>query len=230
MRSERRIGTLLLVLLGASSVSAQEPGDGLLQIPSLEAVVVRAVEQSPRVRGQEALTRKNEHLLDRARRTWTDNITIGGQALYGSYGNDILNTTNLGITAGVSIRMSIFDLVGRRSDIASWTEEVNFSRVREAELRLEERQYVIDLYSRLTLARRLVVVRSEAWQAACAHQQMADAQFGTGDIPIAELARVTEIAAKARSDYETARSEYLNAYQKLESLVGMPLDELAAEQ
>ena len=61
-------------------------------------------------------------------------------------------------------------------------------------------------------------------------QQMAEAQFGTGDVPIAELARVTEIAAKARSDYETARSEYLNAYQKLESLVGMPLEELVSEQ
>jgi outer membrane protein TolC len=214
----------------ASAAKAQDVEESLPPIPELDAVIERAIEHSPRLRGKQALVRKNRQLLERAQKTWMDNVTFGAQAMYGSYGNEVLNTTNLGLTTGVSIRLSLFDFTGRGNQIAAWEEEVAVSRSQEDEAVLEERQYVIDLYSRLTLARRLVVVRSEAWQAACAHQAMADAQFIQGDIPIAELARVTEIAAKAQSDYETARSDYANAYRKLEVVTGTPLASLVQAQ
>lgn len=222
-----RTGALALTLLTAvPGVAAQDADAALPPIPELDAVLERAVEHSPRLQGQQALVRKNQQLLERAEKTWMDNVTFGAQALYGSYGNEVLNTTNLGLTTGVSIRLSLFDFTGRSNQIAAWEEEVAVARSQEDQVVLEERQYVIDLYSRLTLARRLVLIRSEAWQAACAHQGMADAQFNQGDIPIAELARVTEISAKAQSDYETARSDYIAAYKKLEVVTGSPLHSL----
>jgi len=214
------------VLTVAPNIEGQATHDELPPIPNLQVVVERAIDNSPRLRSQQALVRKNRQLLDRAQKTWMDNVTVGAQALYGSYGNELLNTTNLGLTTGISIRLSLFDFIGRGNEIAAWEEEVAVSRAKEDEVVLEERQYVIDIYSRLTLARRLVVVRSEAWQATSTHQEMAEAQFRQGDVPIAELARVTEIASKARSDYETSRSQYLNAYKKLEVLVGAPLTSL----
>ena len=55
---------------------------------------------------------------------------------------------------------------------------------------------------------------------------MADKQFAQSDITIADYSDILAIASKADSDYEIAKRDFYNWYEQLETLVGIPLENL----
>ena len=188
------------------------------------------VAHSPRVKIQDALVEKGRAELNRSRLEWLDGFFGGVSSTYGSYGNATLDEIAMGVQGTVSVRFSVFDLLGSRTRRAAFREELEVARQKREEVRTEEQRWVIDLYYRLDLMGRLVAVQAEARQAAGVHLQMAEAEFTQAAIPVSELARVSEIAAKARADYESARSAYLSLFAQLENALGVRLAELLSSQ
>jgi hypothetical protein len=52
---------------------------------------------------------------------------------------------------------------------------------------------------------------------------MAEKEFNEANIPVAELSRIIEIAAKAATEYEVAKQEFYKNIKLLENLVGIKL-------
>jgi outer membrane protein TolC len=206
--------------LGADSLG------GIPPIPPLDQVLAVGLRHSPRVRSWEALERKTRHELERERKEWLDGISVGATTTYGSWGNDILNQTQTGTVVGLTVRWSLFDLFGRGDAVGVLREELVATEAKTFEVMEDERADLISLYTDLRLAERLVAVNGEAAQTTAAHREMANAEFTQGDIPVSELARVTEISTKAKALFETAVSEYMKRYKLLENRIGVSLESL----
>lgn len=212
-----------------------QPGDGEVDVmhvspqdalPPLDKVIRQALQFSPRLGYQKALVAQKSAELQRTRRGWMDGIIAGVSTTYGSYGNTVLDEINAGMTAGFTVRMSLFDLFGQKSKARIFQQSVNMASHKREEAAMEVKQVIISMYNRLELHRRMVRIKSSAYQAADVHRQMAESEFAQGDIPVSELARVAEIAEKTRAEYENARFEYVNAYAQLENMIGASLSTL----
>ncbi len=207
----------------------QESENHDLVLPPLQAVVDQLLAFAPRIAEEEALFNKNEQLLDRASKSWLDGISFGVQTTAGSYGNNTLNELNLGVNAGASIRLSLFDILsqGDQKKAFKWQLEISRQMVRKAQV--EETQYVTGIYRLIELAKGQLEVRADAWRASQIHREMAELEFANGNISVAELARVSEIEAKSHADYLAAVSEYRSWYDQLGVRIGAPLSSLLGQ-
>ena len=219
--------TLFLAAVLGAPAGAQ-PADDLPPLPTLDVVLDAVHRQSPAVRYAAATVAKNEAQLDRTRAAWTDHVGVNVGATAGSYGNALLDNLGLGATVGVSVRVSLYDLVGRRHEARQAEAELAQARARQAEADEELDLVVIALYRKTELAWRLVGVRSGGLESARTHRAMAAAEFVQGDAAVGEMARVDQIAAEATAAYETARTDYLTAYDQLDRLCGGTLATLTA--
>ena len=220
---------LLLVALAVPLRADAQPDAGLPSLPTLDAVLDAVHRQSPSIRYAAATVAKNEAQLDRTRRAWTDNIGVNVGATAGSYGNALVDELAVGTTVGVSVRVSLYDFLGRRHEARQAEAELAQAVARRAEADEELDLVVIALYRRTELAWRLVGVRSGGMESARTHRAMAEAEFVQGDVAVGELARVDQIAAEAQAAYETARTDYLTAYGQLDRLCGGALSQLTAQ-
>ena len=184
--------------------------------------------QSPALRYADATVAKSEAYLDRTRRAWTDNVGVNVGATAGTFGSALVDELAIGTTVGVSLRVSLYDLVGRRHERRQAEAELAQATARRAEADEELDLVVIALYRKTELTYRLVSVRSGGMESARTHRAMAEAEFRQGDVAVGELARVDQIAAEASASYETARADYLTAYSQLDRLCGGALSTLAA--
>lgn len=220
---------LLLLAALAASAQAQTSVGPLPPLPPLDAVLGAVHGASPALRYADATVAKNEAQLDRTRRAWTDNLGVNVGATAGSYGNALLDELSMGATVGVSVRLSLYDVVGRRHEARQAEAELAQAVARRAEADEELDLVVIALYRKTELAYRLVGVRSAGLESARTHRAMAEAEFVQGDVAVGELARVDQIAAEATAAYETARTDYLTAYGQLDRLAGGALAALTAQ-
>jgi len=225
------MGALLVLLLQAGSplqAGAQTASltDSLSALPPLNRVIEAAVQNSPRAGETRALLEKNKQLVDRASKIWMDGITVGVQSTAGTYGNTNIDQLNVGHTAAASIRFSLFDLFAQRDQkkIMRYELEVSREMIRKAEL--EETQLIVGMYHRVENALRQVAVRADSWRSSQIHREMAELEFSDGNITVAELARVSEIEAKAHSDYLAAVADFRSWYGQLEVRAGVPLSSL----
>jgi outer membrane protein TolC len=225
---------LLLAVPLAPSAHAQDaaggatPGDGLPPpLPPLAVVLRHAVDEAPELRVQDAIVRKHRHEMKRARRAWMQGVSAGVSATAGSYGNTAVDAVVMGQTARVGLSVSLYDLFGRASDAGVFAERLAAAELdRDVIARRIERE-VIDRYHAVVAARALVAVRSDAFAATQMQQTLAETAFGEGAMPLEEVARVTEVASKARAEHVTARVAYQQAVAQLEARLDVPLSALA---
>jgi outer membrane protein TolC len=220
-----------LLALALVAPTAAQPGP-LPALPPLSLVIDRVAAHSPALAYAAATVEKNEAQLGRVRSAWTDNIGANIGATAGTFGSALADEVAIGTTVGFGVRVSLYDVLGRRHERRQAAAELAQAEARQAEAEEELALVVTALYRKTELAYRLVDVRSGGMESARAHRLMAEAEFGQGEVPVGELARVDQIAAEARAAYETARADYLSAHAQLDVLCGGCLGEgavLAAE-
>lgn len=222
------LATMVIMLgWGARPAKCQEVAlDSIPKLPSLEVIINQAKLFAPSIAERRALVRKNEEEVNRVSKNWLDGISIGVQSTAGSYGNRVIDEVNVGMQTSVSIRFSLFDIFSQQDQnkIAAWGLQISREMVRKAEV--DEIQVIVRLYNLVDESRQQVTVRADSWRSAQVHREMADIEFTNGDITIAELARVSEIEAKSKSDYISATSAYRSWYGQLEVRIGIRLSEL----
>ena len=84
---------------------------------------------------------------------------------------------------------------------------------------------VIETYNDLLLFQRLIGIQAEAMQSAELAMEMAEERFRRGELSMDQLGTYIELQAKYKTAYETMRTAFNNAYNKLERLVGVPFSE-----
>ncbi len=195
----------------------------LTALPPLEEVLDAAVDHSPLLKQQEAEIRLDEYQVNRERQAWTRALRVGGSYQYGQFGNITLDQLNQGYSIHVSLGISLYELMGRDNRINMIQEELESSRQRKEFLKKEVKTRIIEFYHAARLARRLLLIHSQAKNSAQLNQQMAEKEFIEGETPLSDMARITEIATKATIDFETAKSDYQMKLKQLENWVGIPL-------
>lgn len=201
----------------------------LAPLPSLDVVLVAARSYSPRLRMEAAAVTQAGADLRGSRALWLQGITFGASTNYGSTGNATLDEVTLGTQTTIGVRLSLYDLFGRRYDVRAQEARITQAREQEQVVQIEEDRFVTQLYHEVVLAERLLGVRSEALQAARSHYAVAERAFSRGHLSVADLAQVTQTKAAAEATYESASAEYRNAYAQLELVVGASLRALAEE-
>lgn len=201
----------------------------VIVLPSLDEVINLAQRHSPQVRMQEALIRKNEQAIDVQRVQWLDGIGVdlqlgtGNQALMVQQATgqvDAFSNINNGYRAAVNVRVSVFDIVGRKNWVKMAHYEKQVAVEKRAVAEEELATFVITKYYAIQTAQHLLKIKSETKQATQLNRQMAEKEFNEGNIPVAELSRIIEISSKAASEYEVAKQYLYENLRILENITG----------
>lgn len=203
-----------------------------LRVPPLDTLVAIALRTSPMIKSQEALMRKNAYMIKSEKRQWSDAIAtditagMGNQSLLvqqptGEVTN--FNNFNNGYRVGATMRISLYDLFGRKNEVGMAVSEFEESRHRKDIIARELTTHVTDLYYSLVASQNILKIKSEAKYATSLNRAMAEKEFNEANIPVAELSRIIEISSKAATEYELAKQEFYRNIKVLENLVGTKL-------
>ncbi len=207
-------------------------------LPQLETLIATALKHSPLLKKQNSEILRDAYEVKRIKKYWLDALSVGTSYQVSTAGQIIMDQMNQGYAVSAldqenkgylltfSLRFSLYDVWGRNNQVKVAYHELQ-SAVHQKDIYAQQiRQQVIFLYNRLKRALKLLAIRSEARQAAEVHRQMAEKEFVEGEIPVSELARVTEIEAKAIEGFETVQIEYMEAFQQLENFIGQKISTL----
>ncbi|MBN2636621.1 MAG: TolC family protein [Prolixibacteraceae bacterium] len=214
------------------------------QIPPLHVLIDSAIEHNPLVDFRDLQIILNRCKLRAEQSYWMRNIGIQADVRYGTFNVFSTNTaegqtpdltatqnvqTNYGI--GAYIKFPLQDFINRKNQIEMARAEMAQAESMLEQQRREVRQMVITQYNDLVLKQRLLRLRLDYNETSLINLQMAETQFRNGVIPISEYSRLSEMAARSQSDYETVRVEFITAYLILEEIVGYKfMNELTIEK
>lgn len=140
------------------------------------------------------------------------------------------NTSGLqlsnGYRAGVDVRISLFDLFGRKHQIR---QAVANQRAAEAQLdvlELQLRQQLITLYQDMITSQQVLKVRLLDEQASLAAYRIAEAELQKGTITATAFAASTTQYAQTKSLSEQLKGDFLKQVHFFEALMGVPIQRL----
>lgn len=202
------------------------------KLPPLDTLISIALRNSPMLKMQESMIQKNAYLIKNERAQWTDGISTD---ITGGFGNQSLlvqqptgeitnfNNFNNGYRAGATLRVSIYDLFGRKNQVGMAINEYEASRHKKEVLAREINAEVTSLYFILIASQNILKIKSEAKYATSLNRAMAEKEFNEANIPVAELSRIIEISSKAATEYEIAKQEMYKNLRIMENMVGIKL-------
>ncbi len=221
---------LFLYAQGSVTVEAATMIDNPYQLPPLELVLQHAMKNSPVLITQTALIDKREFEVKSAKKEWITGINISLGTQFGSYGNSVLDQINIGYKGGLSINLSLYEILNRNNHVKVFEQNLIIAQGEKDELRQKLKEGVISQYNRLLLLHKLVQIRNEAKETALMNQLAAEKEFLAGELLISELASVNQITAKARVEFESSRMELQNQIMQLEELAGVKFSEMQDEK
>jgi outer membrane protein TolC len=114
MKSQSLI-LMLFVVVGRLSAQADPAAgpDSMKTMPSLATVVKYAVAHHPVVQRDQASVRRSEAELNSVQKRWLDGLSLDAGFQWGSYGDQTVNTLLLGSRVGVTVRLSLWDILSQ---------------------------------------------------------------------------------------------------------------------
>jgi len=212
--------------------------DGLtVNIPRLEILIEHAIRKAPLIKQQNDLIRVQENITKSKKYEWLDYIRPLAEIKYGStdyvyigasqggvVSGDVMTTTRYSI--GARIEMSVFDGVdlSRKEKIEQIKVDVEKGKLEQIEhmIRLE----IIRLYNDIIAFQKILGDKSRYKVDQAANMSMATEQFNKSEIPLAELARISQMNKEAQDEYEIAYKNFSTTWMLLEEMVGVKLKTL----
>ena len=226
--------------LFSCTANAQDAKPLVRALPPLETVLSWAEKTSYRVKEQEMMSLEKQESIAIAQKKWMDKVFVDLGAQRSNNGA-VLNVSNSltdgdvnslsfqnlnSLRTGLTVRLSLFDGLGRKHLIQEAAFRKQASDYRILYLKQEAQQTITSLYKDIALMGRIIGIKAEKQTMLQLQKQLAEKEFKQGQIHLSELARVSELAANARIDFETALNEYDKAFSALELLVGVSFDSL----
>jgi outer membrane protein TolC len=224
----------------AAMIVLDEKKDLQDQMIPLDSIIFLALKNSPSVKFQSDLIETAEAQLTYYKRAWSNNIV--GFVNYSSGNQSLLTADNTAASAvssnqvtsgyrvGVQMNIPLFEFLGRKAKLNTYKTQLNSTVDKKAETTREIEQVIIQTYYSLLYYNNLLSIRSEAKQTVINQYGIAQQQFKDGLIDIAELSRLKSIEVNARADYEEAKREFATLYFQLESMVGVPFQQLIRQK
>jgi len=200
--------------------------------PPLPDIIDSAIKHNAAVRYRNLEIEVRASNVTTQRNAWLRNLGVQGDSRYGTIdafstnangvSSNISNTTSkqLNYAAGVYVKIPIFDLVNRKTQIKQAKNELeeakNLAEVQEDEIR----QLVIKQYQDLLLRQKLLSIKSLNLGSATVNMEMVEKEFRNGVIPIAEYVRLSDMTSRIQSEYEIAKSDFLLSKKLLEEIAG----------
>ena len=230
---------LLLTMMAASPahVAAQSvpDKDNTLNLPPLADLIDSAVKHSASVQYRNLEISVRESGLRSQQNFWYRNMGLQADTRYGTYDNFLTNTTSqstslLNSTSiqfnygfGVYMKFPLVDLLDRKNQIKQAKTQIEEARMLAEAQQDDIRQIVIKQYQDVLLRSRLLNIKAHNLSTARVNLDMTEKEFRNGLVPVTEYARITEIATRAETDYETGKTEYITSKLLLENLIGFKL-------
>lgn len=203
-----------------------------LKIPPLDTLIALALRTSPTLKMQESLMRKNTYLIRSEKSKWTDALATDITAGFGNQSllvqqptGDITNFNNFnnGYRVGATLRISMYDLFGRRNEVEMAVSEYEESRHKKDMLAREIISEITSMYYMLIASKNILQIKSDTKHATALNRNMAEKEFNEANIHVAELSRIIEISSKAATEYEVAKQELYKNIRIMENMVGAKL-------
>ncbi len=204
------------------------------RIPALDALIDSAIANSPylKFRNAEIEVANYKFLNDRSQ--LLRNIGFSVEARYGRFSNYSENyigpiSTSTGGTlsdqfqygAGAYFKLPLYDLTNRKNTNKLAKKEIEQAINHRNELIHEITRDIIVQYNDLILRQKLLKIGSDNMLTSEMQLKMAEKQFMNGSLPLGEMARMMDINARAKMEYEQQKSAFLTAYGLLEIAVGL---------
>lgn len=141
-------------------------------------------------------------------------------------GSDAIGQIANGYRVGVDLRLSLYDLIGRKHQIKQAQANYRAALVQKETLELQIRRELITVYQDMITAQQVLKVRLFDEQASLTALRIAEAELRKGQITAAELANATNRYAQTKSISEQMRGDFVKNVRQFEALIGLPIQRL----
>lgn len=206
-----------------------------LLIPSLNQLVDSALMHNGMVNYRKLEINAKESNLKSKRRNWTRNFGIQADTRYGTFNNFSTtsgnnstvnlasNTKQLNYNVGFYLKIPIFDIINRKSEIKQAKSELAQARSLVKSQEGELRAMVIRYYEDLKLKQNVLELRASNLGNARVNMEMVAKEFKNGLIIISEYVRISDMTSRIAVEFEKAKSDFFISKKLLENLIGFEL-------
>ncbi|WP_080239147.1 TolC family protein [Spirosoma rigui] len=232
-----------LVSFGASSGLADDTlyldidQDIAVQLIPFDELAKVAYQHSPYIKYQNEITNGLSASTDLAKAQILQNIggyanySTGNQTILASGGSVRPGESTLGQIAngyrvGVDLRVSLYELFGRKHQIRQAQANYRASIVQKESVELQLKQQLISVYQDMITAQQILKLRLIDEQASLAAYRVAEVESQKGRISANLLAEATSRYVQSKSSTEQTKGDFLKNVHYFEALVGVPIQRL----
>lgn len=206
-----------------------------LFIPELKVLIDSALVHNGMVNYRKLEIEAKESNIKYKRQYWTTNFGVQADTRYGTFNNFSTisgdnstinlgsNTQQLNYNVGLYLKIPVFDVINRKSQIKQAKAELeqakNLAKSQEDELR----EVVIRYYEDLLLKQNLLELRATNLGNAKVNMEMVEKEFRNGLIPISEYVRISDMTSRITAEFQEAKSNFMVSKQLLENLTGVEI-------
>ncbi len=147
-----------------------------------------------------------------------DGVSTTGVSTIGQFSN--------GYRAGVDLRITLFDLFGRKHLIRQAQSNYRASVVQKETIELQLKRELITVYQDMITAQQVLKIRLVDEQASLAAYRIAEIELQKGRINAEIMANATTRYVETKSASEQVKGEFLKNIHYFETLTGVPIQRL----
>lgn len=158
------------------------------------------------------------------------NYSSGNQSILSSGGTarpgETLGQIANGYRVGVDLRVSLFDLFGRRHIIRQAHSNYRASILQKETIEMQLKRELITIYQDMITAQQVLKLRLIDEQASLAAYRIAEVEIQKGRINADVLANATSRYVETKSTSEQVKGDFLKNVRYFETLMGVPIQRL----
>ena len=248
-------GARRLVSFGASSGLADDTlyldidQDIAVQLLPFDDLVKVAIQHSPLIKYQNEVSNLLHSSYDVTRLQILQNVSgfanysKGNQSILASGGGTVVTpvtpggtpttrpTDNIGQIAngyrvGVDLRVSLFDLFGRKHQIRQAYSNYRASLLQKETIEMQLKRELITVYQDMITAQQVLKLRLIDEQSSLAAYRIAEVELQKGRINADALASATNRYVQTKTTTEQVKGDFLKNVHYFETMVGLPIQRL----
>lgn len=194
-------------------------------LPPLNVLIDSALVHSPQVDFFSSEVTRREYEVGIVKKDWARSIIVGYSQTAGTFGNQLSDQLNTGYQFSINIAFPLSTFYGRGDRVGAAEAILQSAKNSKADMQMQVRNQVVELYNQLMLSHRLLQIHSDARQTAIMLMEIAQKQFREGELPVSQFSNTTDLFSSVQNEYEKARTAFETSYLRLERLVGVPFNE-----
>jgi outer membrane protein TolC len=233
---------LYFLFFGMKQVVAQNSNESeintastKLLIPELRELIDSALVYNGMINYRKLEINSKESNLKSKRQYWTRNFGIQADTRYGTFNNLssisgenttvnlASNTQQLNYNVGLYLKIPVFDVINRKSQIKQAKSELEQAKSLAKSQESELTELVIRYYEDLKLKQNLLELRASNLGNARVNMEMVEKEFKNGLIAISEYVRISDMTSRIASEFEEAKTDFLVSKKLLENITGVDI-------